>query len=206
MEQRSQAGFSIIEILVVVGIIGIMSAVAIFYATNHKKAYQPDDQALMLADMLQEARQRSLTQRRTMRVEINLSSNTAKLYDENANATSSSDDVVLKAMNLFAPTNVKVDSRPSQVAYNPAESMPVPTAVFKPSVYTPSISQSVCTIRFFGKWDSRRCRHEFHRSRSGSDRRDASYLGAEKDRRNPIRNCPFDHDPRCNRRHTFVGI
>ena len=145
---KSEAGFSVIEILVVVGIIGILSSIAIFYATNHKKAYQPDDQALMLADMLQEARQRALTQRRTMRVEINLATNTAKLYDENANATTASDDVVIKAMNLFAPTNVKVDSRPGQIAYNPAEQLPVPNAVFKPSVYTPSISQRVCTIRF----------------------------------------------------------
>lgn len=144
----SESGFSVIEILVVVGIIGIMSSIAIFYATSHKKAYQPDDQALMLADMLQEARQRALTQRRTMRVEINLATNTAKLYDENANATTSSDDVVVKAMNLFAPANVKVDTRPSQIAYNPAELAPVPNALFKPSVYTPSISQSVCTIRF----------------------------------------------------------
>jgi len=145
---KNEAGFSVIEILVVVGIIAIMSAIAIFYATNHKKAYQPDDQALMLSDMLQEARQRALTERRTMRVEINLTTNTAKLYDENTNATSSSDDTVLKAMNLFAPSNVKVDSRPSQIAYNPAESQPVPSAVFKTSVYTPSISQNVCTIRF----------------------------------------------------------
>ncbi|MBK7934363.1 MAG: prepilin-type N-terminal cleavage/methylation domain-containing protein [Acidobacteria bacterium] len=144
----SESGFSIIEILVVVGIIGIMSTIAIFYATNHKKAYQPDDQALMLADMLQEARQRALTQRRTMRVEVNLATNSAVLYDENTNATTSSDDAAIKAMNLFAPTNVKVDSRPSQISYNPAELLPVPNAVFKPSVYTPSVSQSVFTIRF----------------------------------------------------------
>lgn len=148
MGRASESGFSVIEILVVVAIIGIMSSMAIFYATNHKKAYQPDDQALILADMLQEGRQRALTQRRTMRVEINITTNSAKLYDENSNAASASDDVLLKATNLFAPANVKVDSRPSQIAYNPAELLPVPNAVFKLSVYPPSISQSVCTVRF----------------------------------------------------------
>lgn len=148
MGLSNDSGFSVIEILVVVAIVGVLSGMAIFYATNHKKAYQPDDQALILADMLQEARQRALTQRRTMRVEINLATNSAKLYDENSNAASASDDVVIKAMNLFAPTSVKVDTRPSQIAYNPAETLPVPNAVFKSSVYPPSISQSVCTIRF----------------------------------------------------------
>lgn len=144
----SAGGFSIVELLVVIAIIAIMSTVALFYANAHKKLYEPDDQALQLSDMLQEARQRALTQRRTMRVEINLATNTAKLYDENTNATSSSDDVLVKGLSLFSPLRVKVDSRPSEIGYNPPEVMPVPNAVFAPSVYTPSVSQSALTIRF----------------------------------------------------------
>ena len=137
-----------IELLVVVVVIGIVSTMALFYAANHKKAYQPDDQALLLVDMIQEARQRALTQRRTMRVEINLTTNRANLYDENANLTTASDDMLIKSLSLFATTNVKVNTRPAEIAYNPGELLPVPNAVFKPSVYTSSISQSVATIRF----------------------------------------------------------
>ncbi len=145
---RAESGFSVTELLVVVAIIAVMSAIVIFYANSHKKAYQPDDEATQIADIMQEARQRALTQRRTMRVEINLTTNIVKLYDENIDATSASDDVALKSFVLFAPANVKVDTRPSEIAYNPAESAPVPNAVFKTSVYTPSIGQNVCTIRF----------------------------------------------------------
>jgi prepilin-type N-terminal cleavage/methylation domain-containing protein len=58
-EKRFDAGFSIAELLVVLAIIGVMSAVVIFYATAHKKLYQPDDQALQIADILQEGRQRA---------------------------------------------------------------------------------------------------------------------------------------------------
>ncbi|CAN5387915.1 hypothetical protein BH10ACI3_BH10ACI3_04070 [soil metagenome] len=146
--KRSESGFSVLELLVVVAIVLVMSTVVLFYATAHARLYKPDDQALQLTDMMQEARQRALTQRRAMRVEINLATNTAKLYDENVNSTTSSDDVLIKSLNLFATTDVKVNTRPSEIGYTPAESMPVPDAVFSPSVYTPSISQSVCTIRF----------------------------------------------------------
>ena len=140
--RRREHGFSVIELLVVVSVIAIMSSMIIFYASNHKKAYQPDEQADQIADILQEARQRSLTQRRTMRVEV-------KLYDENTNATVATDDVLLRNFSLFPSANVRVDVRPSNIAYNPNEgTMPVPTAVFKSSVYSPSVAQNVCTIRF----------------------------------------------------------
>ena len=143
-----ESGFSVVELLLVVSIIAIMSTVVLFYATSHKKAFMPDDQALQIVDVLQEARQKALTQRRTMRVEINLATNTVKLYDENTNATSANDDVLIKTLGLFAPASVKIDSRPAEIGYNPAETMPVSNASFVSSVYPPSISQNVCTIRF----------------------------------------------------------
>lgn len=146
--RRREAGFSVVELLVVLAIIAVMAAVTIFYATAHKKAFKPDEQALQIADILQEARQRALTERRTMRVEINLSTYMVRLYDENRDGTTSSDDVLLRGLKLFSNTDVKVDTNPSEASYTPPESMPVPSAVYKPSVYTPSASQTVCTIRF----------------------------------------------------------
>lgn len=145
---RRENGFSVIELLVVVAVIAIMSTMVLFYANAHKKAYQPDDQALQISDILQEARQRALTQRRTMRVEINLTNNTVKLYDENRDTTTAGDDFLIKSLAMFATTNVRVDTRPSEISVNPPETLPVPNAVFSASVYPTSISQNVCTIRF----------------------------------------------------------
>ena len=147
-KRRAESGFSVIELLVVCAVVAVMSGMVIFYATNHKKAYQPDEQAAQIADILQEARQRSLTQRRTMRVEINLTTNMVKLYDENQDATVATDDILVRNFALFASAYVRVDTRPSNIAANPAETQPVPTAVFKSSVYSPSVAQNVCTIRF----------------------------------------------------------
>jgi len=143
-----ESGFSLIELLVVLSIVTIMGGAALFYAYAHKKLYKPDDQALQIVDILQEARQRSLTQRRPMRVEINLTTNTVTLYDENTNTGSASDDFRIKSLKLFDPSDVRVDSRPAEIAVNPPETMPVASAVFKSSVYPSSISQNVCTIRF----------------------------------------------------------
>jgi type II secretory pathway pseudopilin PulG len=145
---EAEAGFSAVEMLVVVSMILVLTAITIFYATPHKKAFQPDEEALQIADILQEARQRALTERRPMRVEINLSNYTVKLYDENVDQTTVNDDVLLRGLTLFADADVKINTNPTEATYTPPESMPVPAAVFKSSVYPPSISQTVCTIRF----------------------------------------------------------
>lgn len=142
----SESGFSVVELLVVVAIIAVMATVVLFYASAHKKAYQADEQTSLLTDILQEARQRSLTQRDPLRVEINLTTNTVSLINENTSGTS--DDVLLKKASLYDSTGVKVGTAPGEIGVNPPETLPVPTAVFKPSVYPTSISQNVCTIRF----------------------------------------------------------
>lgn len=142
-----ESGFSIIELLVVVSVIAILSTVALFYASAHQRLYLPDEQALLITDILQEARQRSLTQRETLRIEINATTNTVSLYNENT-ATTASDDVLIRKLALASTTKVKVGAPPSEIGYNPAEPLPVPNPVYATSVYPTSISQSVCTLRF----------------------------------------------------------
>ncbi|CAN5613400.1 MAG: prepilin-type N-terminal cleavage/methylation domain-containing protein [Blastocatellia bacterium] len=145
------AGFSLIELLIVLTLIFILSAISLFYLSGHQTLYKPDDQTLLIADILHEARQRSLTQRETMRVEINRSTNQITLIDENTNqdpTDTADNDRVLKSLNLFDPSVVTIGISPGQITYNPPEPLPVPTTEFIPSIYPPSGSQSVCTLRF----------------------------------------------------------
>lgn len=143
----NNAGYSIVELLIVLTIVTIVMSGAFFYLNAHEKLYKTDNQALQVADMLQEARQRSLTQRRTMRVEIDLNDSAARLIDENT-ASISSDDKVLRELQLFFPNEVRIDAPASEITYNPPEPFPVPSAQFKTSNYPSSVLHQVCTIRF----------------------------------------------------------
>lgn len=143
----SETGFSIVELLVVLIIIGILAAISGFYFTAHQKLYKPDEQALKIVDMFQEARQRALTQRESMRIELDTTDNIARLIDENS-PTTANDDREIRRFNLFEINEVTILRRADNIAYNPPEPLPVANAVFMPSVYPSSSPNNVCTIRF----------------------------------------------------------
>ena len=144
---RDQSGFSIVELLIAFGLVTTIGLAASFYLRGQKRLYKPDDQTLLITDILQEARQRSLTQRETMRVEIDLTENHIRLIDENS-VTTVDDDKVLRVLPLYYPNEVRMDKRPNNIAYEPPEPLPVPSAVFAPSVYPSSATHQVCTLRF----------------------------------------------------------
>jgi prepilin-type N-terminal cleavage/methylation domain-containing protein len=142
-----ESGFSIVELLIVLLISAIMLAITGYYFVNHQKLYKPDDQALKIVDILQEARQRSLTQRETVRVEIDLTDNIVRLVDENT-PTTETDDREVRRNTLLPQNEVKLQNRPNDISYNPPEVLPAPTAVFTASIYPSSSTHNVCTIRF----------------------------------------------------------
>ncbi|MEP6902513.1 MAG: type II secretion system protein, partial [Actinomycetota bacterium] len=64
----SQAGFSLIELILVITVLTILSAIAVVSFWNTRK-YSADDQAKKMIDVFDEARQKALNQRKTFRVE-----------------------------------------------------------------------------------------------------------------------------------------
>src|SRR5436853_1748815 len=132
-------GFSLVELLIVLTIITILIGISLFYLSSHERLYRPDEEALKIIDVFQEARQRSLTQRETMRVEIDLNDRMVRLIDENLPNTAD-DDRLIRNIILVPQEEVKLNSRPPDIATSPTEIMPVPIAQFKPSIYPPSVS------------------------------------------------------------------
>lgn len=105
-------GFSAIELLIVVVIIVIMSAISIPYVYNYQKVYMSEDQALKIIDKMQEARQHALSKRRTFRFEIDLTDNAMLIIDENG----TDDDELVSTIQLKPTYEVRVDTKPGSVS------------------------------------------------------------------------------------------
>lgn len=80
---REEKGFSVIELLIVVAIVIILTAAAVFTLTPQRRAYRTDDAAGQVTNLLRDAYQRALTQRQTMRVQIDRANMLVKIIDEN---------------------------------------------------------------------------------------------------------------------------
>lgn len=144
---KNSDGFSLIELIMVLLIITIMSGTVFYYLNEAKDLYKADEQALKIVDVIQEARQRSLTQRETMRVEIDLTAKVVRLIDENKTDTAN-DDEEIRIIPLKEESEVRVDEKPAQILDNPPEEFPVPSAQYRQSIYPASLLHDVCTMRF----------------------------------------------------------
>ncbi|HEY0426389.1 MAG TPA: prepilin-type N-terminal cleavage/methylation domain-containing protein [Pyrinomonadaceae bacterium] len=143
----SERGFSLIEMLVVIVVMAILVSFALL-GTSSRKLYAADTQALAIIDILQEARQKALTQGKTLRVEINDTDKQIRLIDENA-TTAASDDEVLQTQNF--DSSVTVGVKPANVnvfGRLPKSNSPIPEIQFKQTTYPPSANDRVKTLRF----------------------------------------------------------
>ena len=106
-----QAGASVIEIVIVLVIMGVLSAISLPYILNYKKLYKSEDQALKVIDLMREAGQLAITRRRTVRIEIDLTDNALLLIDQNGSASGT----LIKTIPLEGTKDVRVDTIPATV-------------------------------------------------------------------------------------------
>lgn len=145
----SEQGFSLIELLVVIILITIVVTFA-FLGNSSKRLFGADNQALAIIDILQEARQLSLTEGKTLRVEINDTKKLIRLIDENNTNSTASDDKVISSSN-FDPA-VTVGTKPTNVnsvtGPFPPSSTPAPEIQYSQTNYPLSATDKVKTLRF----------------------------------------------------------
>lgn len=139
------AGFSILELLVVIIVIAVLTAITIISFSGNRK-FAADSQAKIIIDVLDEARQKALNQRKTYRVEINATRNQVRLIDEGRNALSADDDVEVRRYAISA--DVMVGPAPPNVSGAPTATSPIPVATFSTSSYPLSSGDSKITFRF----------------------------------------------------------
>lgn len=83
LRRPDSEGFSLIELLIVVAIVIILTAAAIFTLAPQSRAYRTDDAAGQVSNFLRDAYQRALAQRQTMTVEIDRANKMIRIIDEN---------------------------------------------------------------------------------------------------------------------------
>lgn len=108
--ERSR-GFSLIELIVVLGVIALMAAISVPYLVNYRKVYRTDDQAQRIVDLMNEANQLALTRRRTFRFQINVTRNSAQIVDENGTIQGN----LIKEVKLEPTTEVRMNAIPTGV-------------------------------------------------------------------------------------------
>ena len=115
---KIESGYSIVEIMVVLAVLGILLAISLPYIFSYQKAYKSEDQSLKILDLMQETAQLALTKRRTMRLEIDLTDNKILVIDErNPDPVTgiNEPDRLIKAIPMEKPLDVRVDIIPTGV-------------------------------------------------------------------------------------------
>ncbi|CAN5380688.1 hypothetical protein BH10ACI2_BH10ACI2_05330 [soil metagenome] len=109
-KKEAMSGFSAVELIVVLAVIAILSAISLPYIFNYKKAYKSEDQAFKVIDLMREANQLALTKRRTIRFEIDATDNAVLLIDETGA------DFQIKKVPMELTKDVRMDIIPTGVS------------------------------------------------------------------------------------------
>lgn len=138
--ENSERGFSLIEIMLVAVVMMIIAALAVWQLRPSRELYRSDDEAQQIVETLRLASQLSLTNRQSMRVELNASQKWIRIVDEN-DPTTAADDVERMRVNLENVATVKVDAQPTGIG------LPTPPA-YTLAAWTGSGSNKLWTLRY----------------------------------------------------------
>lgn len=107
-----QPGFSMIELLIVVAIIAVMSVISIPYVVSYTSLYKSEEQSKRIMDLMRESGQLALNQRRTYRMEIDITESRVHIIDENGDAN----DTLVKSVPIEATGVLRMDAAPNGIS------------------------------------------------------------------------------------------
>lgn len=110
-KSRKHGGFSVVEMLIVVAIMMVMMAISLPYFYNYNKLFKSEEQALKVMDLMRETSQLALNRRRTFRLEVDVTSNSVRIIDENG----SDPDTLVKSIPMEPIGVVRMDAPPNGI-------------------------------------------------------------------------------------------
>lgn len=130
---RAADGYSVIELLVIFAIIITLTAAAVFTMVPQRRAYGPEDAAGQVANFLRDAYQRAISQRQTMKVQIDSSSMLIKIIDENTLPVG--DEVEVRRAQLNPEISVSQPTVGGSALNPPAAPYNYPVAVYSSNLW-----------------------------------------------------------------------
>jgi prepilin-type N-terminal cleavage/methylation domain-containing protein len=94
---RSQQGFSLVEMMIVVGILGVLSGMAVIQIMSSLPGVRGDGGMRVVIGQFNQARQLAITQRRYMRVVITLPNQVTIIREDTPLTTTSLSNVILES-------------------------------------------------------------------------------------------------------------
>ena len=131
--QRAE-GFSVIELLIVGTLIIALTAISVFMLAPQRRAYRSEDAAAQAANFMRDAYQRALTQRQTMRVQIDRANRIIQIIDENLLPVG--DEIEVRRDALLDEVNFDQPSFGGTPVSVPAAPYNYPKAVYNSNVWT----------------------------------------------------------------------
>jgi prepilin-type N-terminal cleavage/methylation domain-containing protein len=127
MPPASERGFSVVEVMIVLGVIALLTVAAVLSFSSGRRSYRPEDAAFQFVNLMRLAQQRSLAERQSMRLVINRNTGRATLIDENTIAGGGNnegdniqgDDTLVKSETLFDTAEVSLN-QPADLGLPPA--------------------------------------------------------------------------------------
>lgn len=107
---KTHRGMSMIELVVVLTIIGVLSAISVPYLFRYTQKYKTEDQALKVMDLMREAGQLALNRRRSIRFELNVTDTRRPVVNLRDGAT------LIKSIPLEPLSEVRTDVAPAATA------------------------------------------------------------------------------------------
>ena len=130
---REAEGYSVLELLVVVTVIITLTAVAVFSLVPQRRAYGTEDAAGQVTNFLRDAYQRAISQRQTMKVQIDRSSMLMKIIDENTLPVG--DEVEVRRAQLSSEISVSQPTIGGSPLNAPAAPYNYPVAVYSSNLW-----------------------------------------------------------------------